>query len=218
MRNRIVDNAGGITVETGGRRCARVLPRALSLLSLALTLGWASGASAQTYLCPPAPEGVFGLPGGPRFTDSPLPDTFASQLDNPRWNGSWREDFADSTSTEAGARILNDGTNLFFSLQAVVDPDGAQVGSDAVYLGFSKDGTTGVVVKVLMDAAPPAAGFTNDATSISTASWWKTTNGGSTGWPSRGCRRPGPPGRPFTSGQATGRPTARPGASMPSSA
>ena len=86
-------------------------------------------------------------------------------------------------------RILNDGTSLFFSLQAVVDPDGAQVGSDAVYLGFSKDGTTGVVVKVLMTAAPPSAGFTNDATSISTARGLlvgRATNGGSTGWPKQG--------------------------------
>lgn len=183
MGNRIVEKAGEIRGRTEGRRCGPALSRALLLV---LVLGWASLASAQTYLCPPAPEGVYGLPGGPRFTDSPLPDAFASQLDDPRWNGSWREDFADSTSTEAGARILNDGTSLFFSLQAVVDPDGAQVGSDAVYLGFSKDGTTGVVVKVLLTAAPPAGGFTNDATSISTASWWKTTNGGSTGWPKQG--------------------------------
>ena len=183
MRNRIVDEARETIMKIDGRRRGRALPPSVAL---AVTLGWASVASAQTYLCPPAPEGVFGLPGGPRFTDSPLPDAFASQLDDPRWNGSWREDFADSTSTEAGARILNDGTSLFFSLQAIADPDGAQVGSDAVYLGFSKDGNTGVVVKVLMDAASPAAGFTNDATSISTASWWKTANGGATGWPKQG--------------------------------
>ena len=38
------------------------------------------------------------------------------------------------------------------------------------------------------------------------------------GGPSRGCRRPGPPRRPSTSGRETGRPTARPGGSTPSSA
>ncbi len=163
-------------------------PRRGSFVSLvlALTLAFSAKAAAQTYLCPPAPEGVFGLPGGPRFADSPAPDTFASQLDDPRWNGSWREDFSVSTSTEAGARILNDGTYLYISLQATVDPDGAQVGSDAVYLGFSADGNTGVVVKVLMDAASPSTGFTNDATAVSTATWWKTTNGGSSPWPKQG--------------------------------
>ena len=37
-----------------------------------------------------------------------------------------------------------------------------------------------------MDAAPPAGGFTNNATSISTASWWKTTSGGASPWPKQG--------------------------------
>ena len=167
-------------VDERGRRSWRVL-RGVVVLALAST------AEAQTtYLCPPAPTGVPGLSGGPRFADSPLPDSFAAQLDDPRWTGAWREDFSDASSTEASARILNDGSNLFLSLQAVIDPDGAQVGSDAVYFGFSKDGTTGIFVKVVMDAAPPAGGFVNDATSISAASSWKTTNGGTSGWPKQG--------------------------------
>jgi len=185
VRNRIADEAGEtIALYRGLRRASFVS------LVLALTLAFSAKAAAQTYLCPPAPEGVFGLPGGPRFADSPAPDTFASELDDPRWNGSWREDFSVSTSTEAGARMLNDGTYLYISLQATVDPDGAQVGSDAVYLGFSKDGNTGVVVKILMDAASPSAGFTNDSTAVSTATWWKTTNGGSSPWPKQGLPQP----------------------------
>jgi hypothetical protein len=154
-------------------------------LGFVLVAGWPARASAVTYLCPPAPEGVYGLPGGPQFAN-PIPDTFGSELDDPRWNGSWREDFAATTSTEAAARILNDGTYLYFSLQAIADPDGAQIASDAVYLGFSQDGTTGILVKVVMDAAPPSGGWVNDATSVSTATWWKTTNGGTTPWPKKG--------------------------------
>jgi hypothetical protein len=156
------------------------------VLGFALVSAWASRASAQTYLCPPAPEGVFGLTGAPRFADNPAPDQFATQLDDPRWNGAWREDFSDTSSTEASARILMDDTYLYISLQAIVDPDGAQVVSDAVYLGFSQDQTTGIAVKILMDAAPPAGGFTDDSTSISTTNWWKTTNGGTPNWPKQG--------------------------------
>jgi hypothetical protein len=187
VRNRIAHRAGAAGARNGGRQRGHDVGRTLAL-GVTLLLVWASRAGAQTYLCPPPPEGVFGLPGGPRFAESPLPDAFASQLDDPRWNGAWREDFAVSSSTEAGARILNDGTSLFLSLQATTDPDGAQQGADAVYVGFSKDGTTGVMVKVLLTAAPPAAGFTNDGTSIGAASWWKTTDGGTTGW-----RKQGPP-------------------------
>jgi hypothetical protein len=152
-----------------------------------LCLAWAPALRAQTtYVCPPAPAGVPGLSGGPAFAEATLPDALASQLDDPRWTGASREDFAASQGTQAAARILNDGNNLFLSLQAVVDPDGAQIGSDAVYLGFSKDGTTGVFVKLVMDAAPPSGGFVNDATAISSASSWKTTNGGASGWPKQG--------------------------------
>ena len=155
--------------------------------AFALSLFWVSAARAQTtYLCPPAPAGIPGLPGGPKFAEAPVPDAFASQLDDPRWTGAWREDFSASQSTSVSARILDDGTNLFFSLQATADPDGAQVGGDAVYLGFSADGTTAVFVKIVMDAASPASGFTNDGTAISTASWWKTTNGGASPWPKQG--------------------------------
>ena len=138
-----------------------------------------SPARAQTYLCPPPPEGVFGLPGPPRFLDSPPPDTFASQLDDPRWNGSFREDFATVSSTEAGVRLLIDGNFLYISLEAKVDPDGAVAGSDTIYLGFSRDGTIAEMVKVVMSAAPP---LTNSA-SVSSVSWWKTTDGGATPWP-----------------------------------
>jgi hypothetical protein len=183
LRNRIADRASDTSVRTARRRSGVVWSLAVTL---ALTGAFASRAAAQTYLCPPAPEGVYGLPGGPRFTETPAPDSFAPQLDDPRWNGAWREDFSVSSSTEASARILNDGTSLFVSLQATADPDGAQIGSDAVYLGFSQDGTTGVVVKILMDAAPPAGGFTNDSTSVSSATWWKTTNGGSSPWTKQG--------------------------------
>ena len=189
MRNRIANRATNVASDsvalTAGRTRGGVSLFALPL-AFALAFAWTSRASAQTYLCPPAPEGVFGLPGGPRFTESPAPDIFAPELDDPRWNGAWREDFSVSSSTEASARILNDGTSLFVSLQATVDPDGAQIGSDAVYLGFSQDGTTGIVVKILMDAAPPAAGFTNDSTSVSSATWWKTTNGGASPWLKQG--------------------------------
>ncbi|HVZ88807.1 MAG TPA: MYXO-CTERM sorting domain-containing protein [Polyangia bacterium] len=169
--------------QTRGRQGTVALAGALGF---ALVSGLAARASAQTYLCPPAPEGVFGLTGGPRFAETPAPDQFATQLDDPRWNGAWREDFSDSSSTEASARILMDDTYLYISLQAIVDPDGAQVVSDAVYLGFSQDQTTGIAVKVLMDAASPTAGFTDDQTSVSTANWWKTTNAGATSWPKQG--------------------------------
>ena len=87
-----------------------------------LCMAWGLAARAQTtYLCPPYPAGVTGLSGGPQFAATTLPDTLASQLDNPRWTGACREDFSASQSTQAAARILTDGSNLFFSLQAVVE-------------------------------------------------------------------------------------------------
>ena len=35
-----------------------------------------------------------------------------------------------------------------------------------------------------------SAGFTNDSTAVSTATWWKTTNGGSSPWPKQGLPQP----------------------------
>ncbi|HEY6476210.1 MAG TPA: hypothetical protein VI456_06475, partial [Polyangia bacterium] len=165
----------------GVRQAAVVL--GLPLLSLA----WAPASRAQTtYVCPPAPTGVPGLSGGPQFAATNPPDAFASELADPRWTGAWREDFSATSTSQVASRILNDGSNIFLSLQAIVDPDGAQIGADGIYLGFSQDGTTAKFVKVVMDAAPPAGGFVNDATSISTASSWKTTNGGNSVWPKQG--------------------------------
>jgi hypothetical protein len=112
----------------------------------------------------------------------PLPDTFASQLDDPRWNGAWHDDFIPSSSTEAGVRIVKEGGFLFISLDTPVDPNGAAINSDAVYLGFSRDGVTAEMVKITMTAVPP---LTN-ATQISSVNWWKTTDGGATPWPKQG--------------------------------
>lgn len=131
--------------------------------------------SAQTYVCPPPPEGVFGLPGPPKFAD-PTPDAFSSQLDDPRWNGAWREDFATGSSTEAGVRMLKDGDNLFISLEAKADPNGAAINADNIYIGFSQDGTTGVFVKASLLAGPP---LTN-SNQVQSAIAYKTTNGGTT--------------------------------------
>jgi hypothetical protein len=138
-------------------------------------------AFAQTYVCPPPPEGVYGLPGGPKFAESPPPaDTFYSQLDDPRWNGSWREDFATVSSTESGVRMLKEGNFLFISFEGKVDPDGASgAGStDQVLLGFSADGTTAEMVKIGMTLSPPQT----NSVGISTTHWWRTTNGGTTDW------------------------------------
>ncbi len=148
-------------------------------VGVATLLAAESTSRAQTYVCPPPPEGVYGLPGGPKFAESPLPDSFASQVDDPRWNGSWRNDFATGSSTEAGVRMLKEGTNLFVSFEAKVDPDGASgAGSaDEVFLGFSADGMTAQVVKLTMTASPPQT----NSTSIQAATTWKTTNGG-TSW------------------------------------
>jgi hypothetical protein len=137
-------------------------------------------APAQTYVCPPPPEGVYGLPGGPKFAESPPPpDTFYSQLDDPRWNGAWREDFATVSSTETGVRMLQEGTNLFVSFEGKVDPDGpgGPGSTDQVFFGFGA-GTTAVIVETTMTAAPPQT----NAGTISTSHWWKTTNGGATDW------------------------------------
>ena len=110
---------------------------------------------AATYLCPPAPErpprparrtAVHRQPA-PRCVRLPAR---RSALERIVARGLFREHL------DLGGRAHpDDGSSLFFSLQALADPDGAQVGADAVYLGFSKDGTTAVVVKVLMTAAPP---------------------------------------------------------------
>ena len=154
------------------------------LFGLALCIVWAPRVAAQTYLCPPPPEGVYGLPGPPQFANPSAGDTFYSQLDDPRWNGSWREDFPSATtSTEAGARILSDGTYLYFSLQALADPDHAQPNADAVYLGFSQDGTTAIIVKIVMSGTPTDY---VDSPNFSPATAWKTTDGGVSSWHTTG--------------------------------
>ena len=146
--------------------------------ALALSLGAAPafGAPLNT-VCPPPPEGVFGLPGAPQFA-APTPDTFGGQLDDPRWNGNYRLDFTDASSSEAAVRMLRDGDALYVSFEARVDPDGAAANVDGIYVGFSQDGTTAVMTNVTMTAGPP---LTN-SNAISAAKWWKTTNGGATSW------------------------------------
>lgn len=140
----------------------------------------APAAVAQTYLCPPPPEGVFGLNGGPKFAEATLPDDFASQLDDPRWNGAWREDFQAAASTEAGVRMLKEGNFLFISFRAKVDPSGASA-TDAVRLGFSRNGLSAEMFEIGMSAT---AALTN-SNQITLNRWWTTSDGGATNW-SRG--------------------------------
>jgi hypothetical protein len=167
------------------------LRRSLARSCIALATGFISLATAesvsraQTYVCPPPPEGVYGLPGGPKFAEMPLPDSFASQLDDPRWNGAWREDFTTGSSTEAGVRMLKEGTNLFISFEAKVDPDGAtgSGSTDQVYLGFSASGTTAEAVKITMTATPPPPPLSQTNSTQVNLSFSGTSNGGTTWGP-----------------------------------
>lgn len=175
------DIASGVKHAAHTRRpqLPRRSPRAARLLIASAISAAPAGAGAVEYVCPPPPEGVYGLPGGPKFAESPAPDTFASQLDDPRWNGNYRHDFSDASSTEAAVRMLKEGDALFLSFEARVDPDGATPTVDGVYLAFSKDGNTAVMTKVMLTAAAPL----QNSGSVSTSNWWKTTDGGATPWP-----------------------------------
>jgi hypothetical protein len=123
---------------------------------------------------------VFGLPGAPQFA-APTPDTFGTQLDDPRWNGNYRQDFTDASATEADVRMLRDGDALYLSFEARVDPDGAAPNVDGIYVGFSQDGNTAVMTKVTMPMMVTPPPFTN-SNEINSSFWWKTTNGGTSPW------------------------------------
>jgi hypothetical protein len=154
-RTRAVDELGGC-YEAGGNRRWALSGLGPGVEGADLSLSAGAGRRA-------------GLAGRTAVRGDEPTRRLRPQLADPGWTGAWREDFSALSTSQVASRILNDGSNLFLSLQAIVDPDGAQVGGDGFYLGFSKDGTTGMFVSVVMDAVPPTGGFVNDATSISSA-------------------------------------------------
>jgi hypothetical protein len=170
-----------MTASSVVRRSCRVALFAAIAVAGGLT-AFDTTAVAETYVCPPAAQGVPGLLGGPKFAETVLPDAFASELGDPRWTGAWREDFPTSLSTEVGSRMLKEGNVLFVSLEGKVDPNDAAVNSDGVYLGFSRDGVTAEMVKVTLSASPPL----KNSPAVSSINWWKTTDGGATPWPKQG--------------------------------
>jgi hypothetical protein len=155
----------------------------LPWLALFALLLFARTATADN-LCAPAPVGVFGLTGAPDFANQPevvatnndlvVPAGFGQELDDPRWNGSWRLDFAGGGATEAGMRALQDGNILYLSYLVYADPTATLTGgADRVYVGFS-DGTKADLAQIVINAGEPL----RNSTSISGTTWFKTLNGG----------------------------------------
>src|SRR5690349_1482646 len=89
---------------------------AIAMASTAMTLAYPC--YAQTYMCPPAPVGALNLPGPPAFAKQPevlahapdrdLPDGYGQELDDPRWDSSWREDLGKGSLPEGAVRAMQD--------------------------------------------------------------------------------------------------------------
>ena len=97
--------------------------------------------AAPNFACMPPAVGVFGLDGPPDWTAAGVAlHPIGKQLDDPRWNGSMRDDlpqFGGPTMPQAAFRAVQDGNKLYLTLQEIADPDGTTVGYDAIYLGFA---------------------------------------------------------------------------------
>ena len=165
------------------RSSARFAARCLSWFALFALLMFARAATADN-MCAPALVGVFGLTGPPDFANQPevvatnndlaVPAGFGQQLDDPRWNGSWRQDFAGGGATEAGMRALQDGNVLYLSFLVYTDPTATlTAGGDKVFVGFS-DGTKADLAQIVITAGEPL----RNSPSISGSTWFKTINGG----------------------------------------
>jgi hypothetical protein len=148
-------------------------------LTLAM-LAAADGAAADPkYACFPPAVGVFGLDGPPDWSDAGVAaHAIGAQLDDPRWNGSLRDDlpqFGGMTAPEAAFRGVQDGTNLYMSFQAVVDPNGTTASYDAIYLGFGPNGAagTGKIIRVTLngDGVSRSTDFTSSSWHRAAGSW-----------------------------------------------
>jgi hypothetical protein len=78
--------------------------------------------------------------------------------------------------------MLTGGDDLLLSFEAKRDPDGATANMDGIYVGFSKDGMKGILVKITLAAPPPLM----NSRQINPTNWWKTTDGGITAWQKQG--------------------------------
>ena len=137
-----------------------------------------SAVAATTYECIPGAVGVFGLDGPPDWSPAGIAaHPIGKQLDDPRWNGSTRDDlpqFGGGAMPEGAFRAVQDGAKLYLSLQAIVDPNGTTVGYDAVYIGFgSTTANTAKLVQITLNAdnASDTTDFTSTAWHHSGAGW-----------------------------------------------
>lgn len=132
-------------------RTARRQLRAAPLLIGAATLSLFS-ASAQADVCFPVPGVLPGLSGIPNWK---APGVVRTELNEPRWAAAPQLGFdSDPTGGEGLYRIMVDAANstLVVSFQAPTDL-GTPTNADAIYFGFTTDGTTanqakGVVIQV----------------------------------------------------------------------
>jgi hypothetical protein len=165
--------------KNGVDRLGRSVAASLALVA-ALGIWLRAGVAGAQTACPPPPDPVPGLSGGPKFLGGAT-DQFADKVDDPRWNGAYRDDYPDASETEVGVRMLKEGDGLFVSFDVKRDPNGAAVNADAVYVGFAKAGdANGVIAKISFTNPPSPATLvpaTNTGDVIQVA-FWKTADGG----------------------------------------
>jgi hypothetical protein len=126
-------------------RTARRKLRAAPLLIGAATLSLIS-APAQAEVCFPIPGSLPGLNGVPNWK---APGVVRTELNEPRWAAAPQLGFdSDPTGTEGLYRIMVDAAHstLVVSFQAATAL-GTPTNADAIYFGFTTDGTTGAQAK-----------------------------------------------------------------------
>src|ERR1043165_622792 len=139
--------------------------RAFMVLSAFAATSVVTSAAHAVTECVPGAVGVPGLSGPPVWTGT---GSWAT-IDDPRWNGAVRDGFPNivSMANDATARVLQDGSSLYMTLQALVDPDGytttgsgaTLVNWDRVFIGF-RNPTTSAVQLLEVEATAAAAGDT----------------------------------------------------------
>jgi hypothetical protein len=145
---------------------------AASAVAVVTTVAHSAHANPN-YACIPPAVGVFGLDGPPDWTAAGVAaHLIGRQLDDPRWNGSMRDDlpqFGGSTMPQSAFRALQDGSKLYLTFREIVDPDGTTSGWDAVYLGFAS-ATTGSAKLVRFKVN---ANDVQDTTDVVSTAWRK---------------------------------------------
>jgi MYXO-CTERM domain-containing protein len=140
---------------------------------------------ASAQLCVQRAVALPGLSGGPHGSAADASDTLMPEQADPRWLAAPRRSFeSDVTSVRGAVRVLVDSEAGELNVELAAFDDGEASNADAVYFGFTTDGTAGTLAKAVKLPMPTLGVSPRAVTSVQTLSYdvggaqaWNTSLG-----------------------------------------